>query len=93
MKITELKSIQIKKNLCAASVRFRWHNKNNTGGNFGINVIGVKGKNYEISGRYNCEGTLRCLRFGFINEVGIPMNVNSIEEMFEFINKIIEKHG
>lgn len=90
MKIQDLKSIEIKKRFGAKRVRFRWHNKNNSGGNFGINVIGVNGKDYEITGRYNVEGTLRSLRFGPIFQNGTPMNVNTVEEMFEFIEKYLQ---
>lgn len=90
MNIKDLKSTVLRKKLGAESVRFRWHNKNKSGGNFGINIRGVKEKNYEILGRYNPEGLLRSLHFGYLFKSGTPMNVNSLEEMFEFINKTIE---
>ena len=93
MNIKDLKSIVIKKKLDAERVCFRWHNKNNSGGNFGINIWNVKGKDYEISGYYNVEGLLRGLRFGFIFQAGIPMNVQTIEEMFEFIEKVLGNRG
>jgi len=93
MNIKDLKSIVIKKKLDAERVCFRWHNKNKSGGNFGINIWNVKGKDYEISGNYNVEGLLCGLRFGFIFQAGIPMNVQTIEEMFEFIEKVLGNRG
>lgn len=90
MNVKEIKSSVIKKRLYAKQVCYRWHNKNKTGGNFGINICGVNDKDYEISGYYDIEGTVRGLRFGFIYTAGIPMSVQTIEEMFEFIEKSIE---
>lgn len=89
MNIKDLKSLEIRKRLNAKHVHFRWHNKNSTGGNFGINILGVNGKDYEISGRYNEEGTLRSMRFGDIYECGKRFDVNTIEDMFEYIEKDI----
>lgn len=93
MNIRELKSAEIKKKLGAESVRFRWHNKNKSGGNFGLSIIGVKGRDYEISGYYNITGKLYDLRFGFIYQAGISMSVSSVEEMFEFIKESLERIG
>ena len=90
MKIQDIKTIQIKKLIGAKSVRFSWHNKNKTGGNFGINVIGVNGNDYAITGRYNITGTVRNLRFGFLLGISIPMNVKTVDEMLEFITKTIK---
>jgi len=90
MNIKELKSLIIKKKLSADSVCYRWHNKNNSGGNFCIKIWGVNGRNYEISGDYDSEGTLMNLRFGFLFQYGILMNVNSIDEMWKFIDNALE---
>ena len=90
MYIIDLKSSEIKKRLGAKSVAFRWHNKNKSGGNFGINIIGVKDRNYEISGHYDVSGLLSGLRFGRIYQCGAPMNVATKEKMFEFITKYLE---
>jgi hypothetical protein len=90
MYIKDLKSIVIKKKLNAESVCFRWHNKNKSGGNFGINICGVSDNDYGISGRYNDQGLLINLRFGFIYQRGIHMEVKDINEMFEFIENFIK---
>lgn len=91
MKFIELKSRDIKKRFDAKSVALRWHNKNKSGGNFGMNIHGVNGKDFEISGQYNIDGILSGLRFGFIYQAGIPMNVNSVQEMFEFMDVVLAK--
>lgn len=91
MKISDIKSTSIKKRFDAESVHFRWHNKNKNGGNFRINLIGIAGKDWEISGQYNQDGIITHLRFGFIYQAGIAMSVNSLEEMFDFMDVIIAK--
>lgn len=85
MNIKDLKSSVIKKRLNAKQVCYRWHNKNKTGGNFGINICGVNSKDYEISGYYDLTGLVSGLRFGFIYTAGIAIDVQSIEELFRFI--------
>lgn len=89
MKLIDLKSKEIKKRFDANSVAFRWHNKNKSGGNFGINIHDVNGQDYQITGEYNTDGILRGLRFGFIYQAGIPVNVDSIEQLFEFMGNVI----
>lgn len=93
MYIIDLKSAVIKKKLGAKSVAFRWHNKNNYGGNFGINIIDVNGRDYEISGHYSTSGLLYALRFGRIYQAGSPMLVNTLDEMFEFIATYLKNQG
>ena len=44
MNIKMLNGNKIKKLMKAKSSRFRWHNKNKSGGNFGINIYGIKNK-------------------------------------------------
>lgn len=90
MNIKELKGSLIKKELGAQRAFFRWHNKNKSGGNFGISIYDVNGRDWELSGDYNIEGTLRKLKFGYIFQAGVPVNVQNIEELFYFIKNIVE---
>jgi len=56
----------IKKSLNALSVSKRYHNKNKSGGNFGINVMfhrELKPGNYEFNGDYNTRGEIVRLTF------------------------------
>ena len=50
----------------AKSASYRYHNKNNSGGNFGFEIRGVLGHDYEINGSYDTMGNLHDLRFGFV---------------------------
>lgn len=87
MNIKDLKSAVLKKRLNARQVCYRWHNKNKTGGNFGINLCGVQGKDYEISGYYDTEGNIKALHFGFIFTAGLAIDVKNLDDLFEFIEK------
>ena len=93
MNIKDFKSLEIKKKLNADSVSYRWHNKNKIGGSFGINIIGVNGRDYQISGHYNNKGVVRELRFRPLSRYGISMDVDTVEEMVEFICKITGNGG
>jgi len=67
---SELKTSELKRLLGAYRVIQRWHNKNKTGGNFGINIYFskdddiIKGMDKEITGEYNTDGVITSLHFG-----------------------------
>lgn len=88
--ISELKGNTIKKELGAKRCMFRWHNKNNSGGNFGINIIGINGKNYELSGFYDHHGNVCNLRFGYIYEAGSMLPRLNLQETLKFLNKVLK---
>lgn len=66
MNIKELNGKSIKKALACKSASYRWHNKNKSGGNFGINLLGVNSKDLEITGQYDLTGQVYGLRIGLI---------------------------
>lgn len=65
--IKELSGARIKKSLGAFKVAKRWHNKNKSGGNFGINIYprstSLNDQAYEITGYHNTKGYVTRLRF------------------------------
>lgn len=64
--IKDLTGRYLKKTLGAKSASFRYHNRNKSGGNFGIDVRGVNGLDYELNGDYNVEGNVKWVGFGKI---------------------------
>lgn len=91
MNIKELNGQAIKKALNAKSASYRWHNRNTRGGNFGINIRGVSGNDWEISGDYNTQGEIAHLRFGRLFAVGIRMFETEFELLMKNIGEIAEK--
>ena len=89
--ISELKGTFIKLKLGAKACRFRWHNKNKSGGNFGINILGLNGKDYEISGAYDNNGIICNLRFGYIYQAGSLMPRKNLDETLEMIKNITHR--
>ena len=69
----ELTGNRLKKDLELQRALYRWHNKNKSGGNFGINLITGGQQNYEITGHYNTNGEITSLRFGRIYSAGVPV--------------------
>lgn len=93
MNIKDIKGTTFKKLMKAEKSSFRWHNKNKSGGNFGIEIRGIERKNYQITGDYNTLGNFYELRFGPIYQAGMKMNlgmVETIEELCVRLNKILE---
>ena len=93
MNIKEVKGLVLKKLMGAERSSFRWHNKNNNGGNFGIEIRGIEGKNYEISADYNSLGNFFQIRFGYIYEAGMRMNLEmneTVEQLCERLKKVID---
>lgn len=83
MNIKEMRGVALKKALSAKSVAFRYHNKN--GGNFGINIRGLLGKDYELSGEYDKNGNFSELRFGHIYQLGCRVNPKDLEHLASII--------
>lgn len=90
MNLHELNSLEIKRRLGAKSVRYQYHNRNRSGGSFAINIRGVNGKDFELSGRYNIEGVLRSMHFGDIGTRLNPMYIDTIDGMYQFIENFIK---
>lgn len=69
---SELTGLRLRKSLHLMSASYRYHNKNQTGGNFAINLINKRYDmdNYELSGYYNTEGKIVHLRFGGMYRLG-----------------------
>jgi hypothetical protein len=61
--ILELNGTRLKKDLNLRKVVKRWHNHNNSGGNFGINLYTGGQTDYEITGNHDLIGTVTTLRF------------------------------
>lgn len=60
--IDMLKGPNLKRDLGVRRVIKRWHNKNNSGGNFGINILmNVGDKDYELTGYHNVSGEVYSL--------------------------------
>jgi hypothetical protein len=91
MNIKDLNGLAIKKALRAQSASYRYHNKNKSGGNFGINIRGLKGADFEISGDYDTEGNVRQLRFGYLYQHGISIPEMSFDDLMLFITKAVLK--
>ena len=96
MIIQDLKTSQIKKGLKANRCKFRYHNKNKSGGNFGINIIfsefGKEDyKNFEISGNYDKGGLLYGLSVGLAYQIGFKVDVANMEELILKLKEMIKE--
>jgi hypothetical protein len=96
MKIQDLKAglKQIKREFKFNCVKFRYHNKNLSGGNFGIDLIkGNYGDRereyYEISGNYNTQNDLFSLRIGKGFQIGSKVNPKDINDLINSIRIMI----
>lgn len=89
MKFTELNGRSIKKSLGIKKTSMRYHNKNNSGGNFGINVYDVSGVDCEISGLYDTDGKITRLSFGRLYANGVFVDPDkSFEGFMDFIRRV-----
>ncbi len=68
--INELKGFNLKKDLKLKRVIKRWHNKNKSGGNFGINLKCHEEPHYEITGYHDLEGNIYNLSVGELYQCG-----------------------
>jgi len=96
--IQELKGNFLKKALNLSSASFRYHNKNNHGGNFGINLLrGNYGdenyEGYEINGNYDIKGIVYGLSYGkiFWGISRIPKEITEINQLIEFLKLNLKK--
>jgi len=96
MKIDELKGNKLKKSLSLFQAIKRYHNRNNSGGNFAFNLYfdeqHSRGKSFEISGYHNPEGAITEIRFGYLWELGAKledMYIESYDTLITCINDIL----
>jgi hypothetical protein len=92
MKKQELTGNTLKKLLGAKRVMYRWHNKNKTGGNFGINIYFSEEFNREtdkeITGFYDTNGDIRSLYFSPLYSAGgkLPLFAfNTIQSLIRYL--------
>ena len=94
MNKSSLTGAAIKKALKANRCMYRGHNKNKTGGNFGINIYFAEGFNRatdrEITGAYDTTGKVRLLKYGPLYSVGINMQPENFETFEAMLDKIKE---
>lgn len=90
--IKELKGTRFKRELNLKWCMFGYHNKNNSGGNFGINFRKEETFNekidFSLNGNYNNDGNLRGLSIMSIRIGQFQSKIN-LEECDD-INKLIE---
>lgn len=95
--IKDLRGPKLKKDLVLRSVVKRWHNKNKSGGNFGINLYPFNEPNYEITGYHDLKGNVTSLRVGVLWQVGTQiftkntMDKWTYDKLISVIKKLIEK--
>lgn len=91
--INEINNRQLKKILGLKQAKYRYHNKNKSGGNFGINFHHPSGNSYELCGRYRNDGTLTDIRFGKLWSMGRQLItiVEDYNHLIEIMKKVIEK--
>jgi len=68
--IKELRGTSLKRDLGLERVIKRWHNKNKSGGNFGINLMTKQRPHYEITGYHDTQGNVTSLSFGELYQAG-----------------------
>lgn len=82
---SELTSNRLKKGLGAYRVAYRWHNKNKSGGNFGINIYYgkefLRGRDKELTGEYNTSGIITGLRYGDLYSAGHNVPQDALSDM------------
>lgn len=91
MNLKELKSLELKKFLHASQCKMRWHNKNKNGGNFGLEIRGVRGKDWELWCHYDKEGLCYFLKFGYLYDTRIPLEAENFEDLKNKIFYIIDE--
>lgn len=90
MNIQDIKGNRLKKSLSLFQAIKRYHNRNNSGGNFAFNMYfdeqHSRGKSFEISGYHNPEGAITEIRFGYLWELGTKTD----NQYFETYDKLIK---
>lgn len=94
--IKEFNGNLVKKQLNAHRAGFRWHNKNKSGGNFGINIYFAEQFNREtdkeFTGYYNTDGVIYNLSFSALYSAGgnIPIwALKDIPTLFNYVKQVI----
>lgn len=85
MNISQINGREFKRALKARRCAFRYHNKNTRGGNFGFEIRGVKGIDFELSGHYSINGDMIDLRLGGLYQPGASVNNMTLEKLQELI--------
>jgi len=93
MKINELNGRVFKKALSARNCRYRYHNRNNTGGNFAFEIHGAIGRDFELSGAHGITGEIGYLRIGEIFSVGSTLDKYHYETVERLIALIFSICG
>lgn len=96
MKIEDLKGNRLKKSLSLSQAIKRYHNRNNSGGNFAFNLYfdekHSKGLSFEISGYHDTTGAITEIRFGYLWDIGAklePQYIETYESLIKCINDIV----
>lgn len=93
MNIKELNTRKIKKAIGASTMRYRYHNKNKGSSNFAIDIRGINGQNYELSGDYNSDGKLARLGFGYIYWTTSGLRVpENLEGLIDLLKRAFNKY-
>jgi len=83
LNIQDLKGNRLKKSLSLFQAIKRYHNRNNSGGNFAVNLYfdekHSKGLSFEISGYHDTTGAITEIRFGYLWELGAKLEAQYIE--------------
>lgn len=96
--ILELTGAKLKKDIELFKVFKRYHNHNNTGGNFAFNLYtgnpinyfkGNGEKHYEISGVHDQQGNIRILRLGGLYDPGVTIFNNTSYLNWDY-NRLIQ---
>ena len=96
--INELKGFNLKKDINLKRVIKRWHNKNKSGGNFGINLMTGGPKDYELTGYHTINGDIYSLGLGELYQVNTRIidrdNYKDwdYEKLVNLVKKVIHDH-
>lgn len=90
MNIKEIKGTSLKRLMNAEKSSFRWHNKNKNGGNFGIEIRGIEGNDYQICADYGSDGNFSLIRFGYVHQAGMRIALGRIETLEELCIRLLK---
>lgn len=100
MNMRELNGSILKKRLGAKKSSFLWHNKNKSGGNFGLSIMDFMGHSWAVSGYYDTKGDITDLQFGRLYSRPYMCNFETFEsfvkhlyEWVRYLNKEESKNG
>lgn len=90
MKISELKGTYFKNKLMAKRCGYRWHNRSSKGGNFGFEIRGVMGREFDLCGTYDEQGTVLSLSIGLPFRAGSKIPHENVDDVIKLIISICE---